>query len=313
MPKTLCKSLRKDGQPCQGLGQPDLDGYCIAHADPVKVWEWRSRGGKASSAAARADKRIPDRLRGAIDKVGQGMDDLLEGKIEPAALSAIARSARVLVDLYRLADEEMDLIRGEEAAAAAAQVVGGRGMPDLLDKAGEIAAWQNRYRIDSLIAQGLATPERNDKPNTDEAPVPVLTTAGRQRFRYQRLTKYTQEEIDTWRDLTSRDDSDSAVLHAALYHLHFMRTALEDALTDFAPNADPVLDPLTGHPLSRLPDGVKPATVPVAGPDQSGNAARELRRLLRHANKLNRELERIYEEQVGHAFDIRSELPDEDE
>ena len=172
MPKTLCKSLRNDGQPCQGLGQPDLEGYCIAHAAPDKVWEWRSRGGKASSAAARADKRIPDRLRGAIEKVSQGMDDLLEGKIEPAALSAIARSARVLVDLYRLADEEMELIRGEEDAAAAAQVVGGFGAPDLLEKAGHIAAWQNQYRIDALIAQGLVTLQRGGGPNKDEAPCP---------------------------------------------------------------------------------------------------------------------------------------------
>ena len=77
------------------------------------------------------------------------MDDLLAGKIEPAALSAIARSAKVLMDIYRLVDEEMELIRGEEAAAAAAQVVGGLGVPDLLDKADPIAARQNQYKIDS--------------------------------------------------------------------------------------------------------------------------------------------------------------------
>ena len=241
------------------------------------------------------------------------MDDLLEGKIEPAALSAIARSARVLVDLYRLADEEMELIRSEEDAAAAAQVVGGFGAPDLLDKAGQIAAWQNRYRIDSLIAQRLATLEYEDERKTDVAPLPVLTTAGRQRFRYQRLTRYTQEEIDRWRDLTSDNNYDDDVLPAALYHLHLIRTALQEALTDFAPGSDPVLDPLTGQPLIRLPDGVKPATVPVAGPGQSEKAARDLQRLLRRANKLNREVERIYEEQVGHPFDIRNELPDEDD
>ena len=313
MPKTLCKSLRKDGQPCQGLGQPDLDGYCIAHAAPEKVWEWRSRGGKASSAVARADKRIPERLRGAIEKVNHGMEDLLEGKIEPAALSAIARSVKVLVDLYRLVDEEMELIRGEEAAAAAAQVVGGRGVPDLLDKASEIAAWQNQYRIDSLIAQGLATLECDDKRNTDEAPVPVLTAAGRQRFRYQRLTKHTQEEIDTWRDLTSDSDRDSEALPAALYHLYFIRTSLEETLTDFVSDADPVLDPLTGQTLNQLPDGVKPATVPVANPDQSEQAAKRLQDLLLQANELNREVELLYEKQFGRPFNIRDELPDEDD
>ena len=313
MPKTRCKSLRRDGQPCQGLGQPDLDGYCIAHAAPEKVSEWRSRGGKASSAAARADKRMPERLRSAIDKVSQGMDDLLEGKIEPAALSAISRSAKVLVDLYRLADEEMELIRGEEAADAAASVVGGFGVPDLLDKADAIAAWQNRYRIDSLIAQGLVTLECVDERNKDAAPVPVLTTAGRQRFRYQRLTKYTKKDVDKWREIAMDTSLEDDPLSGALYHLHFIRTALEEALTDFVPDPNPVLDPLTGQPLNRLPDGVSPAAGPVAGPDQSEKAAKELQDLLLNANELNREVERLYEKKFGHPFDIRLELEDEDE
>ena len=63
MSSTPCKSLKKDGAPCRGNGLEQLDGYCIAHAPAGKAWQWRSRGGKASSAAARADKRIPDRLR----------------------------------------------------------------------------------------------------------------------------------------------------------------------------------------------------------------------------------------------------------
>ena len=63
MSSTPCKSLKKDGTPCRGNGLDQLDGYCIAHAPADKAWEWRSHGGKASSAAARADKRIPERLR----------------------------------------------------------------------------------------------------------------------------------------------------------------------------------------------------------------------------------------------------------
>ena len=159
MSSTLCKSLKKDGTPCRGNGLDQLDGYCIAHAPADKAWEWRSRGGKASSAAARADKRIPDRLRDAIDKVSRGMDQVLEGKLEPAALSAISRAAKVLIELYRLADHEMDLIRSEETAAAAAQVAGAAGDPELLDAAAAIAAWQDQYRIDALIDQGLVAPE----------------------------------------------------------------------------------------------------------------------------------------------------------
>ncbi len=313
MPKTFCKSLRKDGQPCQGLGQPDLDGYCIAHAAPEKVWEWRSRGGKASSTAARADKRIPERLRGAIEKVNQGMDDLLEGKIEPAALSAISRSARVLIDLYRLADEEMELIRAEETALAVAQVGGGFGDPELLDQADVIAAWQNQYRIDSLILQGLVTLQRDETQDAQESLVPVLTPAGRQRFRYQRLSKYTQSDIDMLKDLAQDTELGGEQLPAVLVDLYKMRTTLEDVLTDFAPDADPVLDPLTGQTLNQLPDGVKPATIPVANPEQSEQAAKRLKDLLLQTKELNREVEALYEDQVGQPFDIRYELPDEND
>ena len=147
MSSTPCKSLKRDGTPCRGNGLDQLDGYCIAHAPADKAWQWRSRGGKASSAAARADKRIPDRLSHAIDKVSTGMDQVLEGKLEPAALSAISRAAKVLIELYRLADHEMDLIRSEETAAAAAQVAGAAGDPELLDAAAAITAWQDQYRI----------------------------------------------------------------------------------------------------------------------------------------------------------------------
>ena len=311
MSKTLCKSLRKDGQPCQANGHPDLDGYCIAHAAPEKVWEWRSRGGKASSTAARADKRLPERLRGAIEKVTQGMEDLLEEKIEPPALSAISRSARVLIDLYRLADEEMDQIRGEEDAVTVAQVAGGLGDPALLEAADAIAAWKNQYRIDSLIDQGLATLERDETQDADLPPAPVLTVAGRQRFRYQRLTKYTQDGIDMLRSLAKDTSSDDGALTAVLIDLCRMRMAIAEALEDFVPASAPVLDPLTGQPLTQLPAQVKPATVPVAGPAEAAQAAKNLQDQLRQVNELTREAEVQYEEEVGHQFDIRDELPDE--
>ena len=93
MSSTPCKSVKKDGAPCRGNGLDHFDGYCIAHAPADKAWEWRSRGGKASSAAARADKRIPDRLRHAIDKLSTGMDQVLKGKLAPAATTAAAPAA----------------------------------------------------------------------------------------------------------------------------------------------------------------------------------------------------------------------------
>ena len=93
MTSTPCKSLKRDGTPCRGNGLEQLDGYCIAHAPADKAWEWRSRGGKASSAAARADKRIPDRLSYAIDKLSTGIDQVLEGELAPAATAAASPAA----------------------------------------------------------------------------------------------------------------------------------------------------------------------------------------------------------------------------
>ena len=94
MTSTPCvKASRDDGTPCRGNGLELLDGYCIAHTPAGKAWQWRSRGGKASSAAARAHKRIPDRLRRAIEKLSTGIDQVLEGKLAPAAATAAAPAA----------------------------------------------------------------------------------------------------------------------------------------------------------------------------------------------------------------------------
>ena len=239
MTSTPCKSLKKDGAPCRGNGLEQLDGYCIAHAPADKALEWRSRGGKASSAAARADKRIPDRLRDAIDKVSTGMDQVLEGKLAPAALSAISRAAKVLIELYRLADHEMDLIRAEETAAAAAQVAGAAGDPELLDAAAAITAWQDQYRIDALIDQGLVAPEPVETKGKNQPQARVLTAAGRQRFGYQRLTKYTRRDIDVCRELVIDNPPEGHDLPVALYDLYFIRKNLNELLTDCAPAPRP--------------------------------------------------------------------------
>ena len=312
MTSTPCKSLKKDGTPCRGNGLDQLDGYCIAHAPADKAWEWRSRGGKASSAAARADKRIPDRLRHTIDKVSTGIDQVLEGKLEPAALSAISRAAKVLIELYRLADHEMDLIRSEETAAAAAQVAGAAGDPELLDAAAAITAWQDQYRIDALIDQGLVAPEPVETQDADQPQARVLTAAGRQRFGYQRLTKYTRRDIDVCREQVIDNPPEGNDLPVALYDLYFIRKNLNELLTDCAPASPPVVDALTGQPLSRLPVAVIPATVPIVGPGQAAQAAADLQDMLQHANKLTRQIEDLYEKRYGDPYHYEEEMEEEE-
>ena len=296
MSKTLCKGLKKDGTPCQGLGQPQFEGYCIAHAPAGITQEWRSRGGKASSSAARAEKRIPEHLRRPIEMVTQAMEDLVEGKIEPAALSALSRAAKTLADLHRLADAEMELVRDEEIEAAAAEAAGGFGNPDLLEKAAAITARQRRYTIESLIAQGLVTLET---PGDGDLPAqPVLTDAGRRRFGYQRLTSYTQEDIDALKEEILNSSYKPYELRAARAHLARMRTALQEAAHDLAHDPGPVRDPLTGQVLAEPPAGVEVGDLPAGDPGQSENAADILQTQRQQVIELTRQLEEIYHDEV---------------
>ncbi len=131
MAKTPCKGTKKDGNPCCGNGLKQFDGYCIAHGAPEKTRAWRVRGGKNSSTAARADKRLPERYRDVIHALTQDFFEVKEGNLSPAAYDAICRGARTLIDVHADADAEMEEIRAEENRAAAA-VYGLQGDLDLL-------------------------------------------------------------------------------------------------------------------------------------------------------------------------------------
>ena len=187
------------------------------------------------------------------------------------------------------------------------------GDPELLDAAADIAAWQDQYRISSLIDQGLVAPEPVETKGKNQPPARVLTAAGRQRFGYQRLTKHTRKDIDVCRELVIDRPPEGNDLNVALYDLYFIRKNLNELLTDCAPAAPPVVDALTGQPLSRLPAAVIPATVPIVGPGQAEQAAADLQDLLRHANQLTGEAEILYEKRVGFAYDYDGEREDEEE
>ena len=298
MSKTLCIGPKKDGSPCQSLGLPQYGGYCIAHAPAATTREWRSRGGKASSSAARAEKRIPEHLRRPIEMVTQAMEDLVEGKIEPAALSALSRAARTLADLHRLADTEMELIHDEEIEAAAAQAAGGFGDPELLDKAAAIVAWQRRYTIESLVEQGLVTLESAQTGDEAAPAQPVLTDAGRRRFGYQRLTSYTQEDIDALKEGIMNSSYKPHELRAVRAHLARMRTALEEAARDLAHDPGPVRDPLSGQVLDKPPAGVTVGELPAGDPGESENAADILQSQRRQVTDLIAQLEDIYLDEI---------------
>ena len=111
-PYPPCKSTMKDGSPCQGRGLPQFDGYCIGHAPAVKRRPRRALGDTNASTAARAEECIPQPLRTAIQALNRGIDEVLAGNLDPAALDAISQGVTTLLRIYQLADQE------EEAAAA---------------------------------------------------------------------------------------------------------------------------------------------------------------------------------------------------
>ncbi len=258
MSKTPCKGIRKDGSPCQGIGLKKYDGLCIAHGPaPDQVHTWRARGGKNSATAARLDKRLPERLKQAIDLVHDSMKRVLEGTISPAACNAACRSAKTLVDLYHRADEEMERIRTEETQAAAAEFTGAPANLDFLAAVDNITTQQDQYRAESLVEQGFAEFKKTSKP--DQPPEAVLNDKGRHRFGYRNLDFKQQflEEVD---DQFEEYDLDKT----SLPDVYEITDLLETMDKDIAQNqsrlvSDPSapFDPLTGKPFTKLPACVK--------------------------------------------------------
>ena len=296
MNKATCKSIRKDGSPCQGQGLEQFDGYCIAHGPTDKLREWRARGGKASSTAARADKRIPERLQGLAKTLTEGITQVQDGTLSPSAYTAICRGARVMVDLYRLADEEMEQIRTDETHAAAAEVAGGHGDLAILNAAAEITAQQNQYRAESFVDQGLATCE---EPQSDNRPAEyVLTTEGQRRLGYLRLTEFNQQDIDAFKDdsrqYTFPSNHLPFFIQALREHREDMEEALANLTRDPALDLAPPRDPLTGQPLNELPAGVKIGLPPDPALADVERLPEILKDRIRQVEELTHECEQNY-------------------
>ena len=262
MSKTPCKGIKKDGSPCQGNGLDQFDGLCIAHGPaPDQAHEWRSLGGKNSATAARLDKRIPERLKQAIDLVHDSMNRVAEGTLSPAVCNAICRSAKTLVDLHRRADEEMKVIHTEETQAAAAEFVGAHANLEVLEAADAIVAKQNQYRAESLVDQGFATFVEPSDPK--EAPEVVLNGKGRRRYGYQTRPEFLQLLFHAKKDEVRQFAYKQWELPGVLLFLEEFRDATESALARVKgdpaamPDSPPPLDPLTGQALHQLPPPAK--------------------------------------------------------
>ena len=242
MTKTTCKSAKQNGSPCKGQGLEQFDGYCIAHGPADQNRERRAGGGKASATpatAARADKRIPERRQGVINALTEGMIQVQEGTLSPAAYSAMCKGAKELREYYRLADEEMEQIRAEETQAAAS----------------EIAVQQNQDSSQAPVEQVLAEPEPTDEE--DEPSENVLTDQGKRPLDYPRHTTYTQKDIDGLRNLVEHTFLTDSKLPEVLESLTETRAAIKETLADLQNPAPP---------LKEIPAGVQTGPPHVANP-----------------------------------------------
>ena len=258
MAKTLCKGTRKDGSPCRGVALEQYDGYCLAHgAPPEQAHQWRAAGGKNSAAAVRRDRRMPEYLKEAIDLIQNSMRQLAEKEPTPAALNAMSRAAKTLIELRRFANEEMELIRTEEVQAAAAERLDVHTDLEVLEAAGGVRAQRDRCRRESLVDQGFAKfmePFKRGAP-----PEVVLNTKGRLRFGFQYVEERQAflEKVDVEFAAFLRGESALPDLPRYAEMLEEAQADLEDTLSGLADAAEAPYDPMTGEPFTRLPDGVR--------------------------------------------------------
>ena len=258
MSKKLCKGIRKDGSPCRGQGLKQFDGLCIAHGPtPEQAYQWRSQGGKNSATAARLDKRMPERFKDLHDILKKGLILVMEGKLSPARYAAICRGVRMILELYRQADQEMDLIRAEEIQAEAAAFLDTHANLDVLEAADEMSARQDQYRSEALVDQGFAEFEEPFDP--EEPPEIVLNDKGRRRYGYRNLG-LTQEFLnEISEELIHFDprESDVSNLPDTTELLEDMQKDVEESLSTLARDDVAPFDPLTGQAITKLPAGVK--------------------------------------------------------
>ena len=290
-----CKGLQMDGAPCQAEGHRDLDGYCIAHSPAKERHTFRVNRG-SESIACRIDRRVPERLKGMIDLLTEGMQAVREGQLSPAAYNAICHGAKELRTYYKMADAEMEEIRAEEDHAAAVAMAGGHGDLKILNTAAAIQEEQNQYTLDSLAQQGLAEvkqPSDPDKPTTA-----VLTEEGRHRFGFRPQSAYTQEDLDNLKNDALQYRFRKQDLPHLIDLTVDMREEMEAALTELTsdPEAapEPPCDPLTGLPMDKPParakTGVEPTPEEVeTDPEVLADQVRQVEDLIRLLQNVNQD------------------------
>ena len=225
------------------------------------------------------------------------MKRLMDGTLSPARYTALCRGVKLKLDVYRQADQDMDLIRTEETFAAAAKFAGAHGDPDILAAADAITAKQDQYRAESLVAQGFA--EFTKPTNPKVPPEIVLNDKGRRRLGYHDLDFTQQLLIEVNDQLDDFDGKQAAltVLPETTELLETMKENVEETQSRLAGNSAAPFDPLTGQSINKRPARVK-ASISRSRFSRSDESPQEVMAgQLSRIDKLMRRTEELYEDE----------------
>lgn len=92
-----CKSLNRNGEPCQGYAM--ADGYCFSHSPELeeKRLEARTKGGRNSAKSVRLRGLVPPRLVSVYDKLEAALSEVHSGELASKQATAMAAIARAMV------------------------------------------------------------------------------------------------------------------------------------------------------------------------------------------------------------------------
>jgi hypothetical protein len=91
-----CTAIKKDGTRC--TARAVYDGLCVGHLPNAK--ENQAKGGKASSTKARADKKLPVRIRQIVILLEKALVEVYQGRLAAKQASAMASLGNAIVKAY---------------------------------------------------------------------------------------------------------------------------------------------------------------------------------------------------------------------
>ncbi len=120
MSPRICAGVRKDGTPCRTVAT--ADGYCFAHsaACQERTARARAQGGKNSSRAVRARKKMGADLHDISKMIEAALAGVYKGTMTPQQGQSIASLAGAWVRLQEHAEvvEELEELRARERGSA---------------------------------------------------------------------------------------------------------------------------------------------------------------------------------------------------